>query len=29
MYDIAQTTNNLYMILEYCNGGSLDVYLSK
>ena len=29
MYDIAQTPNNLYLFLEYCNGGSLDTYLSK
>jgi serine/threonine-protein kinase ULK/ATG1 len=29
MLDIAQTSNNLYLFLEYCNGGSLDQYLSK
>ncbi len=25
--DIAQTTNNLYIFLEYCDGGSLDQYI--
>jgi len=29
MLDIAQTSNNLYLFLEYCNGGSLDQYVSK
>jgi serine/threonine protein kinase len=29
MLDIAQTSNNLYLFLEYCNGGSLDQYLLK
>jgi serine/threonine protein kinase len=29
MFDIAQTPNNLYIFLEYCNGGSLDQYLQK
>ena len=29
MLDIAQTSNNLYLFLEYCNGGSLDQYTSK
>ena len=24
MLDIAQTPNNLYIFLEFCNGGSLD-----
>ena len=29
MFDIAQTSNNLYLFLEYCNGGSLDQYIKK
>ena len=27
--DIAQTSNNLYIFLEFCDGGSLDQYLGK
>ena len=27
--DIAQTSNNLYIFLEFCDGGSLDQYLTK
>ena len=29
LLDISQTDNNLYLFLEYCNGGSLEEYLKK
>ena len=29
MLDLSQTDNNLYLFLEYCNGGSLEEYLHK
>lgn len=29
MYDIKKTSNNIYIILEYCNEGDLDQYLKK
>ena len=29
LLDISQTDNNLYLFLEYCNGGSLEDYLKK
>ena len=29
LYDIKKTTNNVYVILEYCNEGDLDQYLKK
>lgn len=29
LYDMKKTPNNFYLILEYCNGGDLDVYVKK
>jgi serine/threonine protein kinase len=29
LLDLSQTDNNLYLFLEYCNGGSLEEYLKK
>ena len=29
LLDISQTDNNLYLFLEYCNGGNLEEYLKK
>jgi serine/threonine protein kinase len=29
LLDLSQTDNNLYLFLEYCNGGSLEDYLKK
>lgn len=29
MLDVAQTSNNIYIYLEYCNGGSLKDYIKK
>jgi len=29
LYDIKKTSNNFYLIMEYCNEGDLMVYLKK
>ena len=29
LYDVARTSNNLYMFLEYCHDGDLKEYLKK
>jgi len=29
LYDIKKTSNNIYLVLEYCNNGDLSDYLKK
>ena len=29
LYDVKKSINNLYLIVEYCNNGSLEEYLKK
>jgi serine/threonine-protein kinase ULK2 len=29
LLDVRRSPNNIYLIMEYCNGGSLDAYLKK
>jgi serine/threonine-protein kinase ULK/ATG1 len=29
IYDVQKTTNNLYIIMEFCNQGTLEEYLHK
>ena len=29
LLDVKKSSNNIYLIVEYCNGGALDSYLKK
>jgi serine/threonine-protein kinase ULK/ATG1 len=29
LYDMKKTSNNFYLIMEFCNGGDLDAYVKK
>ena len=29
MYDYRETTTNVYMVFEYCNGGTLKEYIKN
>lgn len=29
LYDVKKSPNNLYLIVEFCNNGSLETYLKK
>ncbi len=29
LYEYLETTNNYYLVLQYCNGGDLESYLKK
>lgn len=29
LLDVRRSSNNIYLIMEYCNGGSLESYLNK
>ena len=29
LYDMKKTSNNYYLVLEYCNDGDLDAYVKK
>lgn len=29
LYDVSQTANNIYIFMEYCNGGNLREFINK